>query len=240
MGTSVDDGSPGENRPVSRRHLLAGVVASLSLPLAACVDRPRPGPLGSGVDDDRPAVDPGGCNTPSGDASPSSDTPRSGEEHVHGYGDEVGDDHIAAHLGSPVPAATVAMSTDDGDNFVPEVVHVVPGGSVTWVLESGAHDTIAYHPYNGCQLRMPESATPWWSPVLTTVGQPYTVSFSIPGLYDYRCSAHVGVGMVGRVVVGDPVLAAEPAFEADETGLPPAAAARFRLFDDVVAAALDG
>lgn len=123
--------------------------------------------------------------------------------------DESGDDahdHDHDHeLGRPEPYAEVAMRTDeDGHHFVPHVVHVEPGGTVTWTLESGVHDVVAYHPENAALLpsaavqRVPEDARPWASDVYATEGATFELTFEREGIYDYTCTVGGGHGHGGR------------------------------------------
>lgn len=50
---------------------------------------------------------------------------------------------------------------------VMQLLVVEPGGTVTWELESGTHDAVAYHPDNDDKpLRMPDDATPWRTDLL--------------------------------------------------------------------------
>lgn len=125
-----------------------------------------------------------------------------------------------AHLGSPVEEVAVSMIARDGDRFDPTLVHVTPGATVHWTLASGVHDTVAYHQVNDLPLRMPEEASPWDSGLMSAVGETYSVPFEQAGVYDYLCTPHEHVGMVGRVVVGEPDLVDEPAMYADASPLP--------------------
>lgn len=123
--------------------------------------------------------------------------------------DESGDDahdHDYDHeLGRPEPHVEVAMRTDeDGHHFVPHVVHVEPGGTVTWTLESGVHDVVAYHPENAALLpsaavqRVPEDADPWASDVYATEGETFELTFEREGIYDYTCTIGGGHGHGGH------------------------------------------
>jgi plastocyanin len=121
----------------------------------------------------------------------------------------------AVVLGSAAPAlaATVEIKlvqTPDGRTyFDPAGVHIVAGDTVRWVQVSGFHSITAYHPQNdNHELRIPQAAQPWDSDIL--LGQSPKANatfervFSVPGVYDYFCKPHELVGMVGRIVVGEP------------------------------------
>lgn len=110
---------------------------------------------------------------------------------------------------SPPPTdggQTVAMVTDnEGSYFDPKGLLVGPGTTVTFVNASGDHSATAYHPANGDQpLRIPEAAEPWDSGVFTEPDRQFEVTFEVEGVYDYYCTPHEMLGMVGRIVVGEP------------------------------------
>jgi len=136
------------------------------------------------------------------------------------------------------PDAEVEMRTYPNQKYSPEFVRVPVGGTVRWVLESGSHDVTAYHPGNcGRPHRIPEDAEPWASPVLSDVGQTFEHTFEVEGIYDYLdtqtvCVEHETVGVVGRVVVGEPDLDGAPAMEPPQDGMPRTAATKIRQLNE--------
>ncbi|MWV39973.1 halocyanin [Natrialba sp. INN-245] len=151
-------------------------------------------------------------------------------------------------------------SDDDVHHFVPHVVHVEEGGTVTWVLDSGVHDTVAYHPENADLLpssterRIPDDTNPWASDVYDTAGETFELTFEGEGIYDYTCTisghghrggnhhggghhsgdqTHESTGMVGRVIVGDPDLDPDrqPALRSPSDELPEAARHELEQFN---------
>lgn len=90
--------------------------------------------------------------------------------------------------------------------FDPVGLHVQPGETVSFELVSGAHSATAYHPDNtgARRRRIPEGAPPWDTGVWSEAGTVRNVTFETPGTHDYYCIPHKAVGMVGRVVVGEP------------------------------------
>ena len=101
----------------------------------------------------------------------------------------------------------IRMLNDAAGRFLfdPIGLLIQPGRTVRWVLESGIHSTTAYHPSNFNQsLRIPEGAAPWDSGILVEQGATLDVTLTIPGVYDYYCLPHETVGMVGRIIVGQP------------------------------------
>lgn len=137
-------------------------------------------------------------------------------EHEHDHNDE--HEHT---IGEPVDSIEVGMLTNgSGSHFLPHIVHIKKGGKVTWKLENGAHDTNAYHPDNNKPLRMPEDAEPWSTEIFSEEGRTFEKTFEKEGIYDYFCTPHESVGMIGRVVVGEPDLHNQPAMEEPSGSLP--------------------
>jgi plastocyanin len=113
----------------------------------------------------------------------------------------------------------IEMRTEGTEVFFDPVgVWVEPGTTIRFILVDGVHDSQAYHPDNATDLmRIPEGAEPWNSGMLggiiDTTGT-FEVTLTVEGVYDYFCSPHHALGMVGRIVVGDPD--ASPAKPDDE------------------------
>lgn len=90
--------------------------------------------------------------------------------------------------------------------FSPQGLAVAPGTSLRFVNDDpgNSHTTTAYHPsILGRPLRIPERAKPWDSDFLLP-GQSFSITLTVPGVYDYYCQPHEMAGMVGRIVVGHP------------------------------------
>lgn len=84
-----------------------------------------------------------------------------------------------------------------GNNyFDPIGLHVEPGTTVQFEIAAGAHSATAY------QDRIPDGAKTFDSGVISEGS--FKQTFDTPGTYDYYCSPHQSVGMVGRIVVGEP------------------------------------
>ncbi|MFC7044722.1 plastocyanin/azurin family copper-binding protein [Halobacteriaceae archaeon GCM10025711] len=84
-----------------------------------------------------------------------------------------------------------------GNNFFDPVgLHVQPGDTVRFELAAGAHSATAYPD------RIPDGAEAFDSGVISEGAFEHT--FDVAGTYDYYCIPHEGVGMVGRIVVGEP------------------------------------
>lgn len=128
----------------------------------------------------------------------------------------------------------VAMRTTPYPEFAPDLAHVGVGGTVTWTLESGTHDTVAYHPDTHPPLRIPVDAEPWRSGKLRAVGDTFEHTFETAGIYDYVdteavCIDHETAGNVARVVVGwpEPDPERHPALRPPQEGLPGVARKHF-------------
>ena len=109
----------------------------------------------------------------------------------------------ATPTGTPTPAGeadhTVSMVTEGSEYyFDPIGLAVEPGDTVEWVNESGSHSSTSYDD------RVPEGAETWDSGVLSEEGATFRHTFETGGTYDYFCTPHRTLEMVGRVVVGEP------------------------------------
>jgi len=107
------------------------------------------------------------------------------------------------------PVAIIEMRSNIAGSrvwFDPIGLYVEPGTTVRWIVRQNVHTTTAYHPHNDHHsLRIPDGATPWNSGYLINPGDHFDVTLTVPGVYDYFCMPHEPVGMVGRIVVGQPV-----------------------------------
>jgi len=122
---------------------------------------------------------------------------------------------------------------EDRYYFVPSLVWLAPGGSLTWSVQSRCRQwTVAYHPDNDRQLRMPEDGQPWQSPVYQGSGT-FTHRLEEPGVYD-AVGLHETAGQVATVLVGRPTLDDQPALNAADDSLPRAARKQLDLHHRVV------
>lgn len=155
--------------------------------------------------------------------------------------DEGGHNHDEGGLEEPTEAAEVKLQTEDGQHhFAPHAVWVEPGGTVTWTNESGHHDAVAYHPDNGDRpRRMPENAEPWSIELLSEEGASTSHTFETEGVYDYFCTPHESVGMVGTVIVGEPDPHEQPALEEPQGSLPEGAQSELADLGEKVNEALE-
>lgn len=112
-----------------------------------------------------------------------------------------------SHASNPIVEIGMRSDTDGARVwFDPIGVLVNPGTVITWIALENVHTATAYHPDNDDHsLRIPERAAPWDSDYLVNPGDRFQVTLSIPGVYDYFCAPHEHGGMVGRIIVGDPM-----------------------------------
>ncbi|MDX3976249.1 MAG: pseudoazurin [Shinella sp.] len=77
--------------------------------------------------------------------------------------------------------------------FEPAFVKVAPGDTVTFIPTDKGHNV------ETIKDMIPDGAIAFRSKMNET----YKVTFDTPGAYGVKCMPHVGMGMVGLVVVGD-------------------------------------
>lgn len=77
--------------------------------------------------------------------------------------------------------------------FEPAYLKVAPGDTVTFINKDKGHNSEAI------KGAVPEGAELWKG----KVNEELQVTFNTEGIYAYKCTPHVGMGMVGVVQVGD-------------------------------------
>jgi len=114
--------------------------------------------------------------------------------------------YIPTPVGDPADQQTVsmAMTVNGGHYFIPTIVWVTKGGTVTFVNSTGGHTATAYSSKNGKSDRIPDGATSFDSGLLHEPGATFKHTFDTPGIYDYYCKPHEPLGMVGKIIVGGP------------------------------------
>ncbi len=84
--------------------------------------------------------------------------------------------------------------TAQGLKFAPLVVKINPGDTVAW-------RNMSTHNSESIDGLIPEGAEKWNSPM----SQNYERTFTEEGIYVYKCTPHIGAGMGGAIIVGEPV-----------------------------------
>lgn len=107
----------------------------------------------------------------------------------------------------PAESNTIMMVTEGGSYyFDPVGLFVETGETVTFEIKSGSHSATAYKKGTSSSsvTRIPDEADAFNSEVLSEPGATYEHTFETTGTYDYFCIPHKSLGMVGRIVVGEP------------------------------------
>lgn len=78
--------------------------------------------------------------------------------------------------------------------YDPVALKIAPGDTVSWTNMSG-------HNVHFEKGNIPEGAEPFVSPLGDSVSR----TFDKEGVYLYKCDPHFAMGMVGAIVVGEPV-----------------------------------
>jgi pseudoazurin len=99
--------------------------------------------------------------------------------------------------------------------FEPAFLQIQPGDTVTFVPTDKSHNA------ESIKDLIPEGAEPFKGKMNTEI----SVTFDVEGAYAYKCLPHVGMGMVGLIVVGDAAPANIDAITS--ATLPPKAKAAF-------------
>lgn len=79
--------------------------------------------------------------------------------------------------------------------FSPSLLTVEEGDTVVWANSAGFHNV------NGQSSTYPNNHVSFGNSLGT--GWTYSFVFTVPGTYDYRCDAHYGSGMTGKVIVNN-------------------------------------
>ncbi|MEX1200250.1 MAG: plastocyanin/azurin family copper-binding protein [Methylophaga sp.] len=90
--------------------------------------------------------------------------------------------------------AETHVVTAQGLAFDPLVIKINPGDTVSW-------RKMSTHNSESIDGLIPEGAEKWNSPM----SQNYERTFTQEGIYIYKCTPHIGAGMGGAIIVGDPV-----------------------------------
>jgi len=102
---------------------------------------------------------------------------------------------------------TVMMVTEGSEYyFDPIGLFIESGETVTFEIQSGSHSATAYKEgtSSASVTRIPDGAEAFNSETLSEQGATYEHTFETTGTYDYFCIPHKSLGMVGRIVVGEP------------------------------------
>jgi pseudoazurin len=79
--------------------------------------------------------------------------------------------------------------------FEPDLVEIAPGDTVHFIATDKSHDVMSI------DGMIPEGAAAFEG----KINEDLTVTFTVPGVYGYKCKPHYAMGMIGLVIVGEPV-----------------------------------
>lgn len=104
---------------------------------------------------------------------------------------------VVAVLTLPLQSALAGEShtiTARSTSYDPVVLKIEPGDTVNWVNMGGHFNLFE-------EGLIPAGAEPWSS----SMGENVSRTFDVEGVYVYQCPPHFGMGMVGAIIVGEPV-----------------------------------
>lgn len=95
-------------------------------------------------------------------------------------------------------ASSFALAADHTINaearvFNPDIIYIQPGDTVGWI-------NMTSHNSASVEGLIPEGATPWQG----KLGENLKLTLDKEGVYGYVCQPHIGFGMMGVIVVGNP------------------------------------
>ncbi|HIC47587.1 MAG TPA: copper-binding protein [Methylophaga aminisulfidivorans] len=90
--------------------------------------------------------------------------------------------------------AKTHIVTAVGLKYEPLVIQIQPGDKVAW-------ENMPTHDTQSLEGLIPEGAEAWHS----QMGENYQRTFTVEGIYVYKCTPHFGAGMGGAIIVGNPV-----------------------------------
>lgn len=89
-----------------------------------------------------------------------------------------------------ISKAAIVTVTQQDNTFSPKDINVKVGDTVRWVWTSGSHTTTS--------AIIPSGAAAWDSPLTTSVQQ-FDYKVTVEGLYNYVCTPHIDLGMIGTI-----------------------------------------
>lgn len=100
---------------------------------------------------------------------------------------------LGALFTAPMAMAETHTVTAQGMAFNPLVIKVAPGDTVAW-------DNMSSHNVEMVEGLIPEGTEAFMS----AMSENFSHTFEEEGIYIYKCTPHIGVGMGGAVIVGEP------------------------------------
>lgn len=115
--------------------------------------------------------------------------------------------------GAPITGTTheVRMVGDDkGYRFEPASITIKAGDGIKFIDVSGGPHNVTFDPSKlpedvktVLMANMPNQMAPLSGPLLMNANEAYTISFAgvKPGTYEFNCTPHLAMGMIGHVTV---------------------------------------
>lgn len=100
---------------------------------------------------------------------------------------------LGALLTAPLAMAETHTVDVNGMAFQPLVIKIAPGDTVAW-------KNMSTHNVEMMEGLIPEGTEAFSSPM----SEDYQHTFDEEGIYVYQCTPHIGAGMGGAVIVGEP------------------------------------
>ncbi|MEX0614271.1 MAG: plastocyanin/azurin family copper-binding protein [Methylophaga sp.] len=100
---------------------------------------------------------------------------------------------LGALFTAPMTMAETHTVTAQGMAFQPLVIKVAPGDTVAW-------DNMSTHNVEMMEGLIPEGTEAFKS----SMSENFQHTFEQEGIYVYQCTPHIGAGMGGAVIVGEP------------------------------------
>lgn len=100
---------------------------------------------------------------------------------------------LGALLAAPLAMAETHTVTAQGLAFKPLVIKIAPGDTVAW-------ENMSTHNVEMIEGLIPEGTEAFKS----AMSENFSHTFEQEGIYVYKCTPHIGAGMGGAVIVGQP------------------------------------
>lgn len=97
----------------------------------------------------------------------------------------------------------VTMKQAPTSRFMPDVVNISVGDTVTWTNPAFVTHTVSFDPAlaaTASNVALPAGVAPFGSGDIEE-DQSYSHTFTVKGTYKYVCKYHEAMGMVGTVIV---------------------------------------
>ena len=98
-------------------------------------------------------------------------------------------------LGDEIEVKSLNRSLTGFFAFSPDIVRIKPGDTINFVATDKGHQVYS----------VPGMITEGAQPFDAKMSQDIKATFTVPGIYVIACRPHMFMGMIGVVIVGDPI-----------------------------------